>query len=58
MQEGNAAGIELRKIALNGRGDPGAHAFTLAADTASGQADIALQGELQKSLATGHGVEL
>jgi translocation and assembly module TamB len=47
LQEGNAAGIELRQIALKGQGDLAAHAFTLAADTSSGQADIALQGGLQ-----------
>ncbi|MGB3210987.1 MAG: translocation/assembly module TamB domain-containing protein [Desulforhopalus sp.] len=47
LQEGRAAGIELRNIAVNGQGDPGTHVFTLAADTDSGQADIALQGKLE-----------
>lgn len=47
LKEGNAAGVELRRIALNGRGDPGAHTLTLVADTSSGQADIALQGNLK-----------
>jgi translocation and assembly module TamB len=47
LTEGNAAGVELRKIVLNGRGVPGAHTLTLVADTSSGQADIALQGELK-----------
>jgi translocation and assembly module TamB len=47
LTEGNAAGVELHKIVLNGRGVPGAHTLTLAADTSSGQADIALQGDLQ-----------
>lgn len=47
LTEGNAAGVELRKIVLNGRGVPHAHTLTLAADTSSGQADIALQGDLK-----------
>ncbi len=47
VTEGNAAGVELRKIVLNGRGVPGAHTLTLAADTSSGQAEIALQGDLK-----------
>jgi translocation and assembly module TamB len=47
LQEGNAAGIELRKIALNGHGDLDAHTFTLTADTSRGQVDMALQGKLQ-----------
>lgn len=47
LKEGNAAGVELRNIVLNGRGVPGAHKLTLAADTSSGQADIALQGDLK-----------
>lgn len=47
LQEGNAAGVELRKIALNGQGYFGAHTLTLVADTSSGQADIALQGNLK-----------
>ena len=47
LQEGNAPGVELRNIALTGQGDFAAHAFVLTADTGSGQADIALQGQLQ-----------
>ncbi len=47
LQEGKVAGVELRKIALNGRGDFGAHTLTLVADTSSGQADIALKGDLK-----------
>lgn len=46
IENGNAAGVELHKIYLNGLGDPGRHSFTLTADTSKGQADIALQGEL------------
>ncbi len=47
LQEGNAAGVELQKIALNGRGNADAHTLTLVADTSSGQADIVLQGDLK-----------
>ncbi len=47
LKEGNAAGVELRKVVLTGRGNPYAHTLTLAADTSSGQADIALQGDLK-----------
>ncbi|MGK2906482.1 MAG: translocation/assembly module TamB domain-containing protein [Desulfuromonadales bacterium] len=47
IEDGNAAGVELRNISVNGLGNAGAHTLTLAADTASGQADIALQGELE-----------
>lgn len=47
LEEGHAAGVELRKIALNGQGNNDAHRFTLNADTSSGQADITIQGELQ-----------
>jgi translocation and assembly module TamB len=47
LKEGNAAGIELREIALNGEGDPGAHTLTLVANTSSGQADIAIQGDVK-----------
>ncbi len=47
IADGTVAGVELRKISVNGRGDPGAHTLTLSADTARGQADIALGGELE-----------
>jgi translocation and assembly module TamB len=46
LEDGNAAGVELKKITFNGKGDPDAHSITLTADTSSGQAEIALEGQL------------
>ncbi len=46
IEDGNAAGIELHKITLNGAGDPGANTLALSADTSKGEVDIAVQGKL------------
>ncbi len=45
-EEGSGLGIELRKMTLDGQGNPNAHAVTLAMESNHGQADIDLQGKL------------
>lgn len=45
-EEGSGLGIELKKMTLDGQGNPNAHAVTLAMETNHGQADIDLQGVL------------
>jgi translocation and assembly module TamB len=47
LEGGNAAGVELRTMSINGKGNPDAHTITLDADTSSGQAEIALEGKLR-----------
>jgi translocation and assembly module TamB len=49
IDDANAAGVELRKIAFGAHGTPDAHTLTLEADTSRGEADIALLGELENA---------